>query len=64
METTEQEAMYVPQDVRTGLKLYADAEKKRQDNPLIAEMITWKSLAIKILRNETQKRGYYVENKK
>jgi hypothetical protein len=51
---------YIPQDVRKSLEAYADAEKKRMDNPLISEMITWKSLMIKILRNEVQKRGHYV----
>ena len=56
----DQGMMYIPQDVRESLKLYADAERKRMDNPLIAEMITWKSLTIKILRNEVQKRGHYV----
>jgi hypothetical protein len=56
--------MYIPKDVRESLKRYAYSEKKRMDNPLIAEMITWKSLTIKILRNEVQKRGHYVGVKK
>lgn len=60
--------MSVPQDQRrltiseeTYLALveYAKVEKKRMDNPLIAEMITPLSLAQHILQNEVQKRGYY-----
>lgn len=49
----------VPDDVRAALKRYAEAEKKRQKNPVIAELITWRSIAQHILRNEVQKRGHY-----
>jgi len=52
--------IHVPEDVRTALDKYANAEKKRMKNPLIADMITWRSLANHILLNEVQKRGYYV----
>ena len=51
--------VYVPDDIRLSLEKYAEAEKKRQTNPLIKEMITWKSLALHILRNDVVKRGFY-----
>lgn len=51
--------VFVPEDVRIALDKYATEEKKRQSNPVIADMITWRSLANHILRNEVQKRGYY-----
>ena len=54
----------VPQDVKDALIAYADAERQRMENPIIKELITWKSLANKILKNETQKRGYWVPVKK
>ena len=49
----------VPDDIKESLEAYAEYERGRQDNEIIREMITWKSLANKILRNEVQKRGYY-----
>jgi hypothetical protein len=52
--------VYVPDDIRKSLELYAKVEREKQTNPIIAEMITWKSLGIKILRNEVQRRGHYV----
>jgi hypothetical protein len=49
----------VPDDIKESLEAYAENERSLQDNEVIREMITWKSLANKILRNEVQKRGYY-----
>jgi hypothetical protein len=51
----------IPGDIKEALERYAAKEKKRmgRKNPVIADMITWKSLAQHILRNEVQKRGYY-----
>lgn len=60
MEKLDDPRVFVPEDVRDSLKRYADEEKKRQKNPVIADMITWRSLANHILRNEVQRRGYYV----
>ena len=58
--------IHVPGEVRDALKDYARVERERQDNPVIAEMISWKSLANHILRNEVERRGYLkrVERKK
>lgn len=50
----------VPDDIRDSLIAYAEAEKRLQENPVIKDLITWKSLGNKILRNEVQKRGHYV----
>ena len=62
METKyeDQEMMYIPKDVRESLVKYSEAERARVKNPVIEPLITWKSLAVHILRNEVQKRGYYV----
>ena len=62
MENTQKDdpRIHVPEDVRIALEKYAGAEKKRMKNPIIADMITWRSLANHILLNEVQKRGYYV----
>lgn len=62
METKyeDQEMMYIPKDVRESLVKYSEAERERVKNPVIEPLITWKSLAVHILRNEVQKRGYYV----
>jgi hypothetical protein len=53
----------VPDDIKASLEAYALAEKRLQTNPIIKDLITWKSLGNKILRNEVQKRGYYVGRK-
>jgi hypothetical protein len=50
----------IPDDIRDSLIAYAEVEKRLQTNPVIRDLITWKSLANKILRNEVQRRGYYV----
>ena len=50
--------LHIPNDIQEALDKYAAAERKRINNPLIAELITGKSLAQKILRNECEKRGY------
>ena len=55
--------IHVPEDIRESLEKYAAAERKLQKNPVIAEMITWRSIANHILRNEVQKRGHYVGRK-
>lgn len=47
--------VYIPDDVRVWLEKYASDERKRMDNPVIKEMITWKSLVIHILRNERER---------
>jgi hypothetical protein len=62
-QPVDQEMIYIPKDVRESLEKYAAAERKRMDNPLVSELITWKSLAQHILRNEVQKRGHYVGRK-
>lgn len=56
--------MYVAHDTRLALERYAVAERTRNAGSAIVELITWKSLAQHILRNEVQKRGYYKEAKK
>ena len=54
----------LPQSVRESLERYAASERKRQkDNPVLQSMITWKSLANHILRNEVEKRGFYKPEK-
>ena len=53
--------LYVATVTKKSLEKYAEAERKRnKDNPIMRDMITWKSLANHILLNEVQKRGYYV----
>ena len=52
--------LYVADDTRQSLEKYADAERKRGKGTALPDLITWKSLANHILRNEVQKRGYYV----
>lgn len=51
--------VHVPDEVIASLIMYAEEERRMQNNPVIAEMITWRSLANHILLNEVQKRGYY-----
>ena len=46
-------------DVMLALDKYADAERERMENPEIKKLITGKSLAQHILKNEVEKRGYY-----
>ena len=56
--------LYVPDSVMSALMSYAASERKRQkDNPVLQSMITWKSLANHILRNEVEKRGFYKPEK-
>ena len=55
----EGDKLHIPADIKASLVKYAYAERKLQENPLIREMITWRSLANHILRNEVQKRGFY-----
>lgn len=50
--------LYIPEETIKSLKKYADDERGRQDNPIIKDLITWKSLAQHILKNELIKRGY------
>lgn len=59
----EENRIRIPDDVKASLIKYAEVEKKLQKNPLIKDLITWKALANHILRNEVQKRGYYVGKK-
>lgn len=59
----EDNRVHVPEHIKEGLIKYAYAERKRMDNPVIRDMITWRSLANHILLNEIQKRGYYVAKK-
>jgi hypothetical protein len=63
MEKQEDTRVVVPPEVKAALVKYAEAERKRMKNPVIAEMITWRSLANHILLNEVQKRGHYVGKK-
>jgi hypothetical protein len=56
--------LYVQNNVISALERYAASERKRQkDNPVLQSMITWKSLANHILRNEVEKRGFYKPEK-
>lgn len=64
MEKVEEMRLTIPQNIREALMNYAVVERKRMKNPVIKEMITWKSLANNILKNEVQKRGYFVEERK
>ena len=64
MEKVEEMRLTIPQNIREALMNYAVVERKRMKNPIIKEMITWKSLANSILKNEVQKRGYFVEERK
>jgi hypothetical protein len=53
--------LYVATTTKKSLEKYAAAERLRNaDNPIMRDMITWKSLANHILLNEVQKRGHYV----
>lgn len=63
MEKVDDPRVFVPEDVREALKRYAAVESKRQKNPVIAAMITWRSIANHILKNEVQKRGHYAGRK-
>ena len=56
----EDQHTYIPDDIWEALGRYAAAERKRLNNPVIDPLITHKSVAIHILRNEVQKRGHYV----
>jgi hypothetical protein len=55
--------LYVATDTKKSLEQYAEAERKLAAFTALPDLITWKSLANKILRNEVQKRGYYVGKK-
>lgn len=61
-QANDQEMMYIPQDVRETLKVWADVERKRAIKLKLAipELITWKSLGVKALRNACQASGHYV----
>jgi hypothetical protein len=63
MEKQEDNRVHFSQDNVDGLKGWAEAERKRMKNPLIRDMITWKSLANKVVCEELKKRGYYVGKK-
>ena len=54
--------VYIEEDTRQSLERYAEAERKR-GQVTMPELITWKSLANHILKNEVQKRGHYVGKK-
>lgn len=59
MMTQDERRLTIPEDVMVALNKYAAVERKRQKNPMIAELITGKSIAQHILKNEVQKRGHY-----
>lgn len=58
-EKIEDTRIYFQEDIREAAKAYAAAERDRMDNPLIKELITWKSIIQQIVRNDLQKHGYY-----
>jgi len=60
MEKQEDNRVHFSQDNVDGLKAWAEAERKRMKNPLIRDMITWKSLANKAISELLKKNGYYV----
>jgi len=51
----------IPADIKEALERYAAAERKRmgKKNPVIADMVTWKSLAQHILKNAVQRAGHW-----
>ena len=49
----------ITEGVKAGLIRYANAERARMPNPIIKPLITWKSLAQKILLNAIQKQGHW-----
>jgi hypothetical protein len=57
--TTPERSITIPEDVMVALNSYADVERENIENPLVKRMITGKSIAQHILKNEVQKRGYY-----
>jgi hypothetical protein len=57
--TTPERSITIPADVMAALNSYADVERENIENPLVKRMITGKSIAQHILKNEVQKRGYY-----
>jgi hypothetical protein len=57
--TTPERSIIIPEDVMAALNSYADVERENIENPLVQRMITGKSIAQHILKNEVQKRGYY-----
>jgi hypothetical protein len=56
--------VHFSQDNVDGLKKWAEAERKRMKNPLIRDMITWKSLANKIVSEQLKVHGHYVGKKR
>ena len=50
--------LHVPDHIKSSLIKYAEAERKRMKNPVVRDMITWKSTANHILRVEMERKGY------
>jgi hypothetical protein len=59
LKPKEDQHAYIPDDIWLALGLYASAERKRMNNPILSPLITEKSLAVHILRNAVQKQGFY-----
>ena len=51
--------LYVAIATKQSLERYAAAERSRNKGSAIEPLITWKSMAQHILKNEVQKRGFY-----
>lgn len=58
MKEREDTRLTLPPVVLEALTSYAEDEKARQDNPVIKDLITPKSIAQHILKNELILRGY------
>ena len=56
--------LVLPADTLKALDMYAEDERKNMENELIAKMVTSKSLAQHILKNELIRRGYMYRNGK
>jgi len=54
----------IPANIKEALERYAAAERKRMDNPIIKDLITWRSLAQKILKDSVQRAGHWEPKKK
>jgi hypothetical protein len=54
----------VTPEMKAALEEYARVERERMNNPLIKELITWRSIAQKILMNAVEKQGYYRRRRK
>lgn len=58
----------IPANTQRALELYAGAERERLKGSGVSKdtikLITWKSLAQHILKNELVKRGYMFQNGK